>query len=222
MAARSRAEGCTRVLTRLQRGLERMYRVATGVEVDDFVIGDDARGELGVARAPREQLLVHQDDDGVDVGLFVDAAVLANLATHDPGARLDDRNLAAFLYAVEGVSHFVYAIVCARAARAVSALELELQAEVDKYVVCLLADGGAPAASPRWRRRLFEDFELEPDLDAEERDRYRAANDGARRYAASLERRYVARRGTVDMLAELRRFYRLPLASKLDHIAKAA
>ncbi len=199
-----------------------MYRVATGVEVDDFMIDDEARAQLGVARAPREQLLLHEAHDGIDVGLFVDPAVLANLATHDPGARLDDRNTAAFLYAVEGVSHFVYAIVCARAARAVSALELELQAEVDKYVVCLLADGGGQASSPRWRRRLFEDFQLEPDLDGDERDRYRAANDGARRYSASLERRFVARRGTSDMLAELRRFYRLPLASKLDHIAKAA
>jgi hypothetical protein len=212
----------TAVLSRLQRGLEVMYRVATGVEVNDFMIDDDARSELGVARAPREQLLVHQDDDGVDVGLFVDAAVLSNLAAHDPGARLDERNLAAFLYAVEGVSHFVYAIVCAHRARPVSAFELELQAEVDKYVVCLLAGGAVPSSSPHWRRRLFEDFELEPDLDADERDRYRAANDGARRYSASLERRFVTRRGTPDMLAELRRFYRLPLARKLDHIAKAA
>lgn len=210
------------VLLRLQRGLEGMYRVATGVAVGDFMIDDEARTALGVARAPREQLLVREADDGLDIGLFVDAAVLAKLATHDPSARLDDNNVSAFLYAVEGVSHFVYAIVCAHAARAVSPLELELQAEVDKYVVCLLADGGAPTASPRWRRRLFEQFELEPDLDPEERDRYRAANDSARRYAASLERRFVARGGTLDMLAELRRFYRLPLASKLDHIAKAA
>jgi hypothetical protein len=210
------------VLARLQRGLEGMYRVATGVAVGDFMIDDEQRTALGVARAPREQLLLREDEGALDIGLFVDAAVLANLDTHDPSARLDDNNVAAFLYAVEGVSHFVYAIVCAHAARAVSPLELELQAEVDKYVVCLLADGAAPAASPRWRRRLFEDFELEPDLDADERDRYRAANDGARRYAASLERRFVARGGTPDMLAELRRFYRLPLASKLDHIAKAA
>jgi hypothetical protein len=212
------------ILSRLQRGLERMYRVATGVEVARFMIDDEARAELGVTRAPREQLLVHQDDDGLDIGLFVDAAVLANLDAHDPGARLDERNVSAFLYAVEGVSHFVYAIVCAHAARAVSAFELELQAEVDKYVVCLLADGAAAAsaASPRWRRRLFEDFELEPDLDADERDRYRAANENARRYSASLERRFVTRGGMIDMLAELRRFYRLPIAAKLDHIAKAA
>jgi len=201
-----------------------MYRVATGVAVEGFMIDADARAELGVSRAPREQLVVHEDADGIDVGLFVDDAVLSHLAVHDPAARLDHQNLAAFLYALEGVSHFVYAIVCAHAARAVSPLELELQAEVDKYVVCLLADGGAAAAaaSPRWRRRLFTDFELEPDLDAEERDRYRAANENAARYAVSLERRFVARGSVVDMLAELRRFYRLPLAAKLDHIGKAA
>lgn len=54
------------------------------------------------------------------------------------------------------------------------------------------------------------------------RVRHRVANDNARRYAASLERRFVARRAIVDMFGELRRFYRLPLAGKLDVIGRAA
>jgi hypothetical protein len=210
------------VLTRLQNGLELMYRVVTGVAVNDFMIDDDTRATYDVARSPREQLLVRSGDDGVDMALYVDAAVLARLEGNDPGHRLDDRNLPAFLYALEGVSHFVYTVVCAQAEREVSALELELQAEVDKYATCLLSADADLAISPRWRRRLFEEFELEDDLDHHERDRYRAANQHARCYAASLERRYVARGGIVDMLGELRRFYRLPLAAKLDHIAKAA
>jgi hypothetical protein len=214
--------GDRQVLSRLQRGLERLYRVATGVEVDRFVIDEETRAAFDLARAPREQLLIREGDDGLDVALYVDAAVLARLEDHDPGARLDEHNLAAFLYALEGVSHFVYTIVCARAERTVSALELELQAEVDKYVTCLLATDAAPAASPAWRRRLFDQFELDDDLDGDERDRYRAANENARRYAASLERRFVARRGILDMLEELRRFYRLSLPAKLDHISKAA
>jgi hypothetical protein len=106
--------------------------------------------------------------------------VLANLAAYDPGSGLDDRNLPAFLYALEGVSHFVYAAVCAQGARAVSALELELQAEVDKYVTCLLAGDAAPGRSAAWRARLYEQHSYEPDLDADERDRYRVANDNAR------------------------------------------
>ncbi|HVV86250.1 MAG TPA: hypothetical protein VHE35_24510 [Kofleriaceae bacterium] len=210
------------VLGRIQRGLERVYRLATGVAVEEFVVDQRARDRLTSARPAREQLLVSEADDGVDLALYVDAAALDRLAARDPGHALDDHNLGAFLYALEGVSHFVYTVVCAQRERPVSALELELQAEVDKYVVCLLASDGAPAASPGWRRRLYDDCVFEEDLDADERDRYRAANQNARSYAASLERRFVQRRGVVDMLAELRRFYRLPLAGKLAHIDKAA
>ncbi len=206
------------VLARIQRGLEGTYRLTTGVAVEQFVVDEDARDQLSSARPAKEQLLVSEGDDGVELALYVDAGALARLAARDPGQRLDDHNLGAFLYAVEGVSHFVYMVMCAQQARAVSALELELQAEVDKYVVCLLVSDGAPAASAGWRRRLYDDCVFEDDLDADERDRYRAANQNARTYAASLERRFVHRRGVVDMLAELRRFYRLPLAGKLAHI----
>ncbi|MEZ4400968.1 MAG: hypothetical protein R3B06_13160 [Kofleriaceae bacterium] len=212
----------TAVLARLQGGLEALYRVTTGLPVEAFLLGAAERAALGLARAPREQLVVVESVDGLDLGLFVDGEVLAQLAIHDPGARLDDRNLAAFLYALEGVSHFVYAAVCAQADRAVSALELELQAEVDKYVTCLLAGDHVAAVSASWRQRLFDDCVFDADLDADERDRYRVANDNARRYAASLERRYVAPRRIADMLGELRRFYRLPLGGKLAAIARAA
>ena len=213
----------TAVLARLQGGLEGLYRVATGVAIGDFVVDGAARAAaVPEGRAPPEQLLVAPDDDGgVAIGLYVDRAVLDHLAVHDPGHRLDDRNTAAFLYALEGVSHFVYTVWCAQRERSVSALELELQAEVDKWVVCLLAAGDDHGASRAWRHRLFGDFAWQPGLDADERDRYRAANDNAARYAAALERRYVAPRRIPELLDELRRFWRLPLPAKLGAIAQA-
>src|SRR5262249_26350560 len=148
----------------------------------------------------------------------VDPAALANLARHDPGRRLDDRNLGDFLLAVEGVSHFIYAICCARVDRKVTQLELELQAEVDKYVTCLLVGNPEPVASTFWRERLFVAPSYEPDLDAIERERYRIANDNAFRYATWLETTYVAPRRIPEMLAELRRFYRRGLVGKLERI----
>jgi hypothetical protein len=210
------------MLARLQKGLERMYRIETEVSVDDFVIGDEARRELGVARAPREQLLVAEDGGEMSLGLFVDERALCNLAENDPTHRLDDRNLGDFLLAVEGVSHFVYLTWRAQNDHRVTALELELQAEVDKYVTCLLcAPAAALARSAELRRRLFEEFSFEPDLDDDERARYRTANTNAQRYSASLERRFVQVGRISDMLGELRRFYRLPLDGKLDHIRAA-
>jgi hypothetical protein len=207
-------------LARVQRGLEAMYRVDTGVQVSDYVIDHDQRDELAPrARRGREQLLVSEAGGEMSLALFIDPAVLANLHAHDPGRRLGDHNLGDFLLAIEGVSHFIYAICCARADRPVTQLELELQAEVDKYVTCLLVTEPDEGMSTALRRRLFGDCAYEPDLDHEEHARYRAANDNALRYSAYLEQTFVARRRIPEMLGELRRFYRLGLSAKLGTIA---
>jgi hypothetical protein len=220
--ARSGGTGSAAPLWRVQRGLEELYRVDTGVEIGDFVVGAELRDALVAARRPREQLLVCEADGELALALFIDPRALANLSSHDPARRLGDHNLGDFLLVIEGVSHFIYAVRCARAERPVSQLELELQAEVDKYVTCLLATEPAAAASAALRRRLFGDAAYEPDLDHDERDRYRAANDNAQRYAAYLEQAFVVPRRIPEMLAELRRFYRLGLAGKLGSIARAA
>jgi len=211
-----------KTLARVQRGLETLYRVDTGVTVDDFMIDEPTRAHLAPARRPREQLLVCEDEGEMSLALFIDPGALDNLAAHDPGRRLGDHNFGDFLLAVEGVSHFIYAICCARAERPVTQMELELQAEVDKYVTCLLATEPAAGQSEALRYRLFVDASYEPDLDGDERDRYRAANDNAHRYAVWLETAYVATRRIPEMLGELRRFYREGLAAKLARIARAA
>jgi hypothetical protein len=228
------------VLERVQRGIEQLYRVGTGVTVEDFVVSERQRDAVaeGVGRRPREQLLVHEDGGDVSIGLFLDAQVLANLERHDPspgpggsgrgcmagaGPGLGEHNFGDFLLALEGVSHFVYTIFCAHQARAISALELELQAEVDKYITCLLmSEPASTAVSAALRHRLFGEPCYELDLDAEEISRYQVANDNAHRYAAYLEASFVAPRRVPQMLAELRRFYRRPLAAKLEDIARAA
>jgi hypothetical protein len=209
------------VLGRVQRGLEALYRVDTGVAIDDFLIGAELRDALAPARRPREQLLVREAEGEMALALFIDPEVIANLASHDPARRLGDHNLGDFLLAIEGVSHFIYAIRCARAERPVSQLELELQAEVDKYVTCLLVTEPAAGTSAALRERLYADAAYEPDLDQDEHARYRAANDNAQRYAGWLEDTFVVPRRIPEMLAELRRFYRLGLAGKLAVIAAA-
>ena len=211
------------LLRAMQSGLEAMYRVSTELDVHDFLVDDDDRGVIAPARAPGEQLFVRQDAEGLSVGLFVDHAAMARLAANDPRERLDEENLPDFLLALEGVSHFVYLACRAQAARPVSAVELELQAEVDKFAVALLVgwdQTGEPSTD--LRERLFKRVSYLPDLSDEERSRYALANDAANEYCASLESRFVRRRAADDMLAELRRFYQQGLHGKLDHIARRA
>jgi hypothetical protein len=206
------------LLARLQLGLEAIYRVETKLAIDAFIIGDDARERFNPSRAPREQLLLREDDGALEMALFVDAAALSNLERNDPTTRLDDRNFTDFCLAVEGVSHFVYVALRAAESRPVSQLELELQAEVDKFACCVLVSGTAASL----RRRLYGDVRYADDLDANEQERYRTANREAGRYAAALERRFVVRDETGALLAELRRFYRMALPEKLGRIAQLA
>ena len=64
--------------------------------------------------------------------------------------RLDGENLADFWSALEGVSHFTYYAWNAARDKSVSLFELELQAEVDKFVTTSKA--AAPADGPRAER----------------------------------------------------------------------
>ena len=204
------------ILTRLQLGLEALYRVETGLAIDAFIIDEAARAGAAPARAPREQLLVRQESGELGLGLFVDGAALANLEHHDPAAQLDETNFADFCLAVEGVSHFIYVALRAAEDRGVSQLELELQAEVDKFACCVLLVGGHPDL----RRRLYGDVRFADDLDQQERARYQAANNQASRYAGALERRFVRPARIDGLLCELRRFHRMDLTDKLGHIAR--
>jgi hypothetical protein len=119
------------------------------------------------------------------------------------------------------VSHFLCLVFCAGQERPVSQLELELQGEIDKYVTCLftlLAQRDGPP--PELGGLLFRRFAYDDRLSIEERDRYATANEQAARYAAHLDRRYVRPGRLGALLTELRRFYRLSFAEKLERIAR--
>jgi hypothetical protein len=211
------------VLRALQGGLESMYRIETDLDVCDFLVDGAARAALQTERAPKEQLLIQQEPGGLQLGLFVDERTLANLEERDPRRRLDERNLQDFLYAVEGVSHFVYLVHRARVERPVSAVELELQAEVDKYLVALLVWWSQAGEPPEdLRKRLFARITFHGDLSADERERYELANSAADEYASSLEQRFVKPRALENLLTEVRKFYRKGLAEKLEHISALA
>jgi len=211
------------VLRALQGGLESMYRVSTSLDVGDFLVADHERQRYGAMRAPEEQLFVHETGGELAIGLYVNDRTLEHLQRSDQRRRLDEENLEDFLLALEGVSHFVYLAQRAQASRRVSAVELELQAEVDKWLVVLLVSWDQKGVPPAdLRRRLFGDVRLLDDLSPEERDRYALANDAANEYTRALEQRFVRRGAIEDMLAELRRFYQLDLGGKLDRISRAA
>jgi hypothetical protein len=207
------------LLVDVQRRLESLYALEPEAPVTDFLLSaQDAQAYPGGG----SRTLIAQDGDCVSLGVVLDPGVGARLAELDPRVQLDGRNLDSFCTAAEEVSHFVYLLFCARTARTVTELELELQAEVDKFVSCLLCDARTVDAPGELRARLYGRVQFAHDLDHDERARYHTANGEARRYAEGLERRFLRPQRMGDMLDELRRFYRLSLEAKLGHIASRA
>ena len=138
------------VVQELQGLLQRIYDVPLAHDVAQFLLTDRRAltDEYGGGRSD-EQLLVAQDGAEMTLGLFLEPELLARLAQANPLDVLNGGNLADYWTALEGVSHFVYLAWNAGHDRPVSLMELELQAEVDKYVcsVQLLRSPGSHALS---------------------------------------------------------------------------
>ncbi len=212
-------------LAELQAHLQTFYEVDLAYRIEDFLTTDNELARSlgdGHPHQPREQLLVHQTGDDLSVSLYLDAELLAGLRLHNVNALTDPdaANLADLSIALEGVSHFVYLIWNASYGRHVSLLELELQAEVDKFVtlLALLEDQGETAFA-RLHAWLFEEIDFAPTLDCEQRLRYVTANQFAAKYCWLVGRRYRGRGDRQVWHNELRRFYRLQHDAKLRHIS---
>ena len=214
-------------LASLQSALAEIYDLPAMPAVGEFLMTNRAQlREFAEARTSDEQLLVAVDGDTLSLALFIDGAVLSRLAQRDPFAALDHENLADYLTVAEGVSHFVYVAWNAGHDKPVTLLELELQAEVDKYVlgVWLLREQGDGRFPSELHRALFERTRVDPVAAAGRIGLYHTASNYAARFCrrvgalVSAQRRGVRR----DLLAELRRFYRWGNVRKLRHIERYA
>jgi len=213
------------VLRGLQSLLSRLYDVNLEYDVYDFLV-TDRRALAGVTphndrRAPDEELLLAETTDGAGVALYIDPCVLRRLEQADPLGALTEGNLADYCTALEGVSHFVYSTWRLECDAPVSLLELETQAEVDKYAatVFLVADPQGGSYPAQVHARLFDRVDFDARLEPEQYDRYRTAHRCAANYCRRLESRFVSRgKAQVEALVrELRKFYRLGSTAKLRY-----
>jgi len=211
------------VVRQIQSLLEQIYDVPLAHDVGQFLLSDRSAlpAEFRAASAD-EQLLVADDCSELAIGLFLEPAVLARLAAANPHDELNGANLADYWTALEGVSHFVYLAWNAGHDRAVSLHELELQAEVDKYVAtALLLCAQDPTRFPtELHRVLFERARVSEVLAGERAGLYRRANRYAARFCRHLGHILAPAGARARSLAttELRRFYRLTNAMKMRHI----
>lgn len=211
------------MLTKLQQQLHHTYQTDHDYDVRDFLITDHCMAKAlcgdSVLTCNGESLLVHQDDDGISLSLYLEEELLARLDEEAPiePAQLDD-----LCKVIEGLSHFNYVVWRAERDRTVTLLELELQAEVDKFVstMQLASEQQDTELMNVLHTKLFDEIRFSDELDEEQAERYRAANEYAARFCRQLRSRFL--QDGKDPLPELRRFFRLPLRQKISHIHTSA
>jgi len=207
----------------LQTRLEATYDIEVPHAVDDFVIS--SRAMLATllphhAPAAREELLfVEGPGDRLDIGLFLDEELLTRLVDDHPEEALHEGNLEHFCVALEGVSHFLYVLWKSARDRNVTQLELELQAEVDKYFTTTMLFAGQNGRLPDGLvERLFGAPTYLEHLDEAARERYETANRYAAKLSLKLEKRFLRKGSVAGAVQALRRFYRLNGGEKLRYI----
>ena len=209
------------LLGALQSLLSDLYDLHVPYDVGDFLTTDAgfANAADRHGRTVDEKLLIAECDGEANVSLYLERQLLDRLELSDPLSQLTAKNLEDFWTAFEGVSHFIYYAWNAGIEKPVTLLEMELQAEVDKFVgtaLLLHRQGGRqPAELHRW---LFDLPRFDERLDGAELDRYRDANRYAGKYCRRLAPALAKSPTGQPVMRELRRFYRLSQTPKIEHI----
>ena len=195
----------------VQQRLERFYDLPPLPSVDDFAKVADARGrEVVLVREAAEEARLRHTPGVVEIAVVLPPEGLEE--AREPVA------LDVLCQVVEGVSHFVYLAARILSDGATTQLELELQAEVDKFAMLAFSPivEGDRDVTRAIHARLYERVTFLHDRETLLGERYRVANDLAARFCASVgEDRADAAR------TRLLRFYRVGQGEKI-RLARAA
>jgi hypothetical protein len=137
------------LFSQIQRLFERTY-AHVGINLEDCLIDRQRSGQLSrLAGASARELselartFLRRADDRLYVGIYYSRWLIEQLERHDPRAGLSDRNIRSLIVFVEELNHALHAALNFTNGQCEIdgedfARNLELQAQVDTYLVLLL------------------------------------------------------------------------------------
>jgi hypothetical protein len=212
-------------IRRIDRAIKSLNNVEHDHKAEDFLVKEpEPVGQPDPAGALYVRHEKEADQEGVAVGIYFHPEVARELGTF---RRWEMGNLTfpqkrAFAVASEEVSHFNYLLRQIHSGREVSRFEMELQGEVDAFLLtyfATVAPGKENEVFEAAFRQAFEAFRLVDGLDSQEQDRYREANQSARRFLHKMREELCRPEIREEALRRIRHFYRLGLAEKMSLIA---
>lgn len=227
----------------LQARLQQHYDLTIPYQVEQFVSHDaklakqlsvesadsaqecHACSETIDPRMAEETLFISQSEDTLEFTLYLDKDVLSLASRHtrtgSNGAvhAYDKHSIDSLCTVVEGVSHAVCLLWHAHHHRQLRALDMELQAEVDKYML-LLESCADNQSRDELHRQLFIDVRYTAPAGSTLHERYKKAGDYAAVYCHWLVQKFPGPGDQLSLYQEMARFYRLSGSAKFDHIRR--
>lgn len=206
-------------LTMLQLTLETYYDIDPPYSISEFVC-HSAQTDTGTSccKGTTPEMLVYREDGtNLDISLFLNPSLMTNLCTETYKNTWIDQSFDNGCIVLEGVSHFLYMVFNAHFDRQVSMLDLEIQAEIDKFLFAVL-DTEYRESSDKLLQKLFCEVSYREDLSDALKHRYEQANSLAYRYCQWLQSTYELKSSNKSLLAEVGKVYRLNSTAKQEHI----
>jgi len=219
------------LFSEIQRLFERTY-AQVGINLEDCLISRQRRGELTrLAGASARELsemactFLRRSGDHLHIGIYYSRWLIEQLEQNDPRRSLSNENIRSLIAFVEEINHALHAALQFKSGqRDVQsesfARNLELQAQVDTYLVLLLFIGffrktqKVSRTDRRWLAfHLFSRVTPQSYSDPNLRGRYLETTQLARGYT-----RYLDALNGMRRVEEIRLFHTLDYDAKKRHI----
>ena len=195
-----------------------LYNFDPKLKISDYLIDEQksiAATKINHAGLQDEVFYIQQNGSEFDLGLYLNPDFIEIL----DNTKHPQRHVNKFSCVVEGISHFLTFCHRAQNGKSISALELELQAEVDKFLLLhLYALKNEHEASPEFFDWQFDDVFYVENLSEELKDRYRSANQLAAHFCNRLRKKCFYPRNMHELLKEIRPFFHANLSEKVSMI----
>lgn len=212
-------------IRRIDRAIKALNNVEHEHKAEDFIVRDpEPVGQPDPAGALYIRQEKDADSEGVAVGIYFHPKVARELGSFPKWEmeKLTFPQKQAFAVASEEVSHFNYLLRQVQSGREVSRFEMELQGEVDAFLLAFFATTGRGREMEAFDvafRQAFEAYRLVEGLNSHEQDRYREANQSARQFLRKLREDLCRPETRAEALRRIRHFYRAGLHEKMSLVA---
>lgn len=165
---------------------------------------------------------MQEEKEDLSVGIYFHPSIQTSLSTCEAlkSAEWTLQETNAFATAAEEISHFLYLIYHANEGRNISQFDLELQGEIDKFLLLFFHDARESKADAfeALYETVFKNFRWHPLVTAEEQKRYEDANHYAKKFALVAKDFLCSQKKFPELLKLLRHYYRLSAAAKMGFL----